>query len=156
MLPTKETFDAVVADPQFRSGLLRGALSGEAEVILKSSYSCDPPAGGPSEVRADFFSEKGLVLWSVDLKPPEPVFGQGPQVSCWSDRRQVVLFDSGELATVRTRRYRGYNNVYSYGVGEYIEEVTTDTTPLTGVEFENQRARISEELWRRVCAIGRI
>ena len=150
--PNKETFDATVGDPQFRSSLLQGVLSGEAEAILKSSYRCDRP-NGQEEVRTEFFNEKGLVLWSVPLRPTERVFGQGPQISCSSDCQQLVLFASGELAMLRTRRYSGSNNVYTYGVGEYIEEITVDCTPLTETEFENHQARIGEELWRRVCAI---
>jgi hypothetical protein len=153
VLTDKRTFDASVGDPQFRSSLLRGVLSGQAEAILKSSYRCDPP-NGPEEVRTQFFTEKGLVLWSVPLQPPDRLFGHGPQIACSSDCQQLVLFASGELAMLRTRRYDGYNNVYTYGVGEYIEQTTVDITPLTETEFDNLRTRISEDLWRRVCEIA--
>jgi hypothetical protein len=154
MYPTKETLYGAVGDPQFRSALLQGVLSSDAELILKSSYRCDPPSGGSEEVRTQFFSQKGLVLWSDHRKPPEPVFGKRPQISCTSDCQQLVLFASGELAIVRSRRFSGSNNIYNYGVGEHIEETTVDSTPLTDAEFEHHRARISDELWRRICTIG--
>jgi hypothetical protein len=136
-------------NPGYVKNLLQGPLRGQLRDLIKSREYCNPPVGPAQEV-IRHFDAQALVLFEVSRAAPKTTEdGHGPSIQVVRDTKDMVLFESGEFAVVRTVESSGTNNIFTYGVGEYIENTYTELLPLSPLELAEHSGRIGDELRRR-------